>query len=221
MKYRMRRAPRGGLVAGLSAALTTLILVPAQPADFDNTKARTAETAFGDLLTDALRAVAGADIAFLNGGALHEKKVSAAGNDTEALSDLLVYPTEKVAVLSLTGEQVIKALERGLSALPAPSNGFLQVSGLKVGFDPAAPGGRRVKSVLLVKSGAPVEPATKYRVATSLDLAKGGQGYFSVFGREALIETKEVTIQQTLEDYRAQSKSQSLPRLERLLPQGR
>jgi len=171
----------------------------ADPVNFDNTKARTAETTFGNLLADAIRAAAEADLGFVNAGATKERSVSAESGDE--LVTLLVYPKEKVAVLSLTGEQIRKALERGLSALPKPGNGFLQVAGIQVSLDPSAPARKRVKTVTLVKTKKPLAAQTKYRVATTLSLAKGGQGYFTVFGRDAMVETCDSDLRRALEAY--------------------
>ena len=78
--------------------------------------------------------------------------------------------------------------------LPTPSNGFLQVAGIKVTFDPGAPKGQRVRSVTLLKTGKVLNDSASYRVAAPEGLAKGGQGYFLVFGRKALRKTTDHTV---------------------------
>jgi 2',3'-cyclic-nucleotide 2'-phosphodiesterase (5'-nucleotidase family) len=190
----------------LLAALTVAPPSFSAPLTFDNTKARTEETSFGDLVADAVREAAKADVALVNAGATHPATATVEGGDLEPLTGLLVCPDEKIAALSLTGQQVLQALERGLSALPTPSNGFLQVSGLKVTFAAGAPAGARVRTATVPQTGKPVDPQAKYRVAALLSLAKGGQGYFMVFGRDAVVETQDTGVRDALEAYASVTK---------------
>lgn len=211
------RAPRAASAVAL--LVTVLGPAPSHAAGIDNTKVRTAETPFGDLLADALRKAAGADLAFLNAGAV--RAGTTADSKPETLLRLVVYPTEKVGLLSLTGAQVKRALEHSLAALPTPSNGFLQVAGIKVTFDPAAPKGSRIRSVTLTGTGKPVDSFATYRVAVPLGLAKGGQGYFLVFRKAALKRTLEVTVGDALDAYLATLKRIPGTPAGRLTPTGR
>jgi len=190
----------------LLAALAVARPAASGPPAFDNSSARTEETSFGDLLADAVREAAKADIGLVSAGATHLTTATIEGGDTEPLTDLLVCPEEKIAALSLTGQQVLLALERGLSALPTPSNGFLQVSGVRVTFAVGAPVGARVKTATVLQTGKPIDPQAKYRVATQLSLAKGGQGYFMVFGRDAVVETIDIGVKEALEEYASVTK---------------
>jgi 5'-nucleotidase len=98
----------------------------------------------------------------------------------EVVLGALLYPDENVVLVELSGKQVRDALERGLSMLPNPNTGFLQVSGLHVTYKSEDPPGQRVVEVKL--SGAALSPTKMYKVAMPASLAKGALGYFRVFG---------------------------------------
>jgi len=192
----LRYAP---LPCALALCLAASARSPAAPS-WDNTNVRSAETHVGTVVAEALRLAAKADLALVNAGALKPAKLDAAAPTADDLTAQLVYPAEKVAVLKLTGAQVKAALERGLSTLPKPSNGFLQVSGVKCRFAVGAASGQRVQSLTLAATGKPVDPAATYRVATTLSLAKGALGYFTVFGPQSLTSVLDATLREAVEN---------------------
>lgn len=130
---------------------------------------------------DHIRTATKADIAFLPAGIL---KSSFKSGD---LAGLIEFPTDEVVVSSLSGSQVRKALERSVALYPSPSHGFLQLSGIIVTFSKKAGPNKRIVSVTL--AGANLDDARKYRVAMPSLLANGGLGYFTVWGKEQIIET--------------------------------
>ncbi len=145
------------------------------------------ETGFGDLLADALRSASKANIAFVAAVSCKPGTIPA-GPVTEAqLSAMLQNPGEVWAVSKLTGAQVQAAMEKSLSRLPGTNNGFLQVAGIKVTFDPDGGRNSRVKSItvrtIIPGPGTyvPLIPDSRYRVVMPLSLAKGGSGYFTIF----------------------------------------
>jgi len=146
------------------------------------------EIGFGDLLADALRSAANADIALVAAVSCKPGTIPA-GPVTEAqLAAMLQNPGEVWAVSKLTGAQVQAAMEKSLSRLPGTNNGFLQVAGIKVTFDPDGPRNSRVKSITVrtvtapgSETYVPLDPGKQYRVAMPLSLAKGGSGYFTIF----------------------------------------
>ncbi|HXH83241.1 MAG TPA: 5'-nucleotidase, partial [Candidatus Tectomicrobia bacterium] len=71
------------------------------------------------------------------------------------------------------------ALEQGLAQRDRAGGGFLQVSGLRLAYDPAAPAGSRVRSLAI--GGAPVEAERRYTVAVVDYLLRGGDG-LTAFG---------------------------------------
>ena len=85
-----------------------------------------------------------------------------------------------LATMELTGAQIIKALEHGVSQAPKESGGFLHVSGMKYSYDSSKAAGSRIVSVEVKgtdgKYTALDEKAT-YVVATNAFTAKGGDGY--------------------------------------------
>ncbi len=148
--------------------------------DLDGEQVRARETNLGDLVTDIMRAAAGADAALINGGSirtsLHRGKVKA--KDVYAA---LPFDNYLVAI-RLTGRQLRQALEHGVSAPEGRAGRFPQVSGLSFTYSRSAPVGERVREVLV--QGQPLDPGKQYVVATNDFLVAGGDGYLA-FG-EAL-----------------------------------
>jgi len=66
-------------------------------------------------------------------------------------------------------------MENGLSALPAASGRFPQVSGIAVEFELARAPGSRITTMRV--GGAPLDPDKSYRVALLDYLARGGDDY--------------------------------------------
>ncbi len=90
---------------------------------------RTRETTIGNFCADAFRAVLGSDIAFVNGGAIRAD--ISKGNVT--YNNLLsVFPyNNAVCTATMSGSQIMDALEVSARLLPKENGGFLQVSGLR------------------------------------------------------------------------------------------
>ncbi len=132
---------------------------------------------------DVIREFAGADVAFLAAG-----MVKAIDAPTD-LAQLLVYPTDTVSVVRLTGAELKAAFERSVSLLPLPSSAFLQVSGAEITFSKSSPADRRVQSVSI--GNAKLDGAKSYTVAMPTTLARGGLGYFKVWSRDAITKTVE------------------------------
>lgn len=151
----------------------------------DGRNVRSAESTLGDLLADAARAGVNADLALVQASQLRPDVIPAGDVSEESLRAVLVYPDETVVLAEITGSQLLRAVERGLSAdrtasgALQPSTAFLQVSNLTVSFDSTRPPGQRAASV---KVGAKLLVAgDTYRVALPASLAKGAMGYFRIF----------------------------------------
>ncbi len=134
---------------------------------------RTKETNLGNLSADAVRAAAGSDIGFVNGGNI---RVSLeVGNITFGrLAELFPFGNT-VQVKKITGEDLIKVLEQSVSGYPAAQGGFLHVSGMTFVFDPAQPVGSRVVEVTV--GDKPLDKEAEYTVAINDFLGIGGDGY--------------------------------------------
>lgn len=167
-------------VAGYQAELTREMDVPLATTvvelDSRNATVRSGEAAIGNLIADAMRAAAGADVAVMNGGGIRAGKVYAPGSTITRRDILAELPfSNRVVTLYLTGRDLRAALENGFSVLPRAGGRFPQVSGLSIEIDPRQPAGTRVVSVKV--DDAPLDEAKTYKVATADFLARGGDGY--------------------------------------------
>ena len=175
------------------------------------------ETAAGDLVADALRASTGAQVAFVQAAALQAVDLSAGALGDLEPESLLTYPDEQVAVVEMKGDRVVAALERGLSALPRPQKGFLQVAGITVFYDPKAAPGRRVIRVMLGEKA--LAASQTVRVAMPQSLARGHLGFFRVFNGLPRQDTGQ-TMREAVARYLAGKPALPKPG-ERLRPSGR
>jgi 5'-nucleotidase len=87
----------------------------------------------------------------------------------------------EISLVTVTGRQLLDALENGVSQVETGAGRFPQVSGLRFSFDPAAAAGARVWLVEVwdPKAGAyrALLPEESLVVATNDFLASGGDGY--------------------------------------------
>lgn len=89
---------------------------------------RKQETNAGDFVTDAYRAVTGADIAVCNGGGI---RANLEAGDVTRQSLMNMNPwSNGMCVAKVTGQQILDALEYGAYLYPDFNGAFLQVSGL-------------------------------------------------------------------------------------------
>lgn len=142
---------------------------------------RREECALGNAIAEAMLAAArpgGAEVAIQNGGGI--RSGLAAGPITWG-DVLTVLPfSNTLATLRLTGADLRATLEHGLAAAETGSGRFLQVAGLRLVWNPAAPPGARLASLALVRAdGAlePIEDQRLYGVVTNNFLRAGGDGY--------------------------------------------
>jgi 2',3'-cyclic-nucleotide 2'-phosphodiesterase (5'-nucleotidase family) len=125
------------------------------------------ESDLGNWLTDRLRAVTGADVAFLNSGGIRDNL--AAGEVTKLdIQEILPF-SNAVCTFACTGEELIAMVENNLLAGVTGDHGVLQSSGLVVSWGLA---GDKVW-VSHARLGAPgdddapaVDPEGTYTVAT-------------------------------------------------------
>jgi 5'-nucleotidase/UDP-sugar diphosphatase len=134
----------------------------------DRNLLRTAEAPIGDLLADAMREASGAEVAFVNGGAIRAGLPKGPVKGTDLYACLPFF--DSLVTCRLTGEQIRRLLDR-CAAMPlvdAPG-GFLQVSGLSAVYENG-------KAVDVSVAGKPIEPDREYRVACTHFLLSGGDG---------------------------------------------
>lgn len=149
---------------------------------------RSQECTMGVLVADAMLDRVkdqGIQIAIQNGGGLRSS--IEAGEVT--MGDVLtVLPFQNtIATFQLTGEDVLAALESGVSKVEEGAGRFPQVSGLRYTLDlSVAPGEGRIKDVEVAdgEGWAPLDPAATYGVVSNDYMRQGGDGY-KVFAENA------------------------------------
>jgi len=135
---------------------------------------RTGETNLANLITDSMLHATGADISFIGGGSI---RASIEAGDITMGDVLTVLPFANLIVtVELTGNDVLKILEHGVSEFPEPAGLFIQVAGIRFGFDPGAQPGHRVEGVKMA-DGSDFDADKVYTVATIEFIAAGGDGY--------------------------------------------
>lgn len=161
---------------------------------FPNAMSRKAETAIGDLVTDAMKALTmaqGVDFAINNGGGI---RADLPAGDVTLKSIFTVLPFDNsVTVLKLKGTDVQALFDYvittpGKGAFPQVSDGVSFTLNLVT---------NKTENVLI--GGKPIDPNKVYTIATNSYMATGGDGYAmfknalsvyetSQFQRDALIQ---------------------------------
>ena len=150
------------------------------PIDARDAQSRRAESAIGDLVTDAFRTGTGADVALLNAGTLRLDDVIAAGPVTNyTLESLFLFADEaRVVTFTLTGARLREVLEHGVAPGSLGAGPFLQVSGISFAFDSTRPAGSRLVGAVRRPDGRAVAPGDQLKVAMDVYPAcEGGDGY--------------------------------------------
>ena len=169
------------------------------PLEARTSRLRTQETNVGDLVTDVLRERLGTDVALVNGGAIRTNRTVPAGPLTRRDVHALLPFTDVVLKLEMRGRDVRAALEHGLAQTDREGGGFLQISGIRLVWNPQRSAGQRVVSATV--GGRPLEDEAVYSVAVPSYLVRGGDGY-TAFARAKVVidETSGPQIARTLLD---------------------
>jgi 5'-nucleotidase/UDP-sugar diphosphatase len=166
-KWKTRAGERFGEVVG--SALTNI------------TSRSNGESPLGDLITDSMRSVTGAEIAFHNSYGIREPLLK--GTITRRDTYEVMPFDNTIYTMQLTGGQVREILEQSLSL----KQGLLQVSGLKVVYDPEGPSGSRVLTVSC--GGRELDNQRSYSVVTNSYLAQGGDFYSTFLEAHDVLNT--------------------------------
>lgn len=154
---------------------------------------RTRETNVGNLLTDAMLATGTAaaaqlgvpepQVALQNGGGIRNDSVIGPGEITLLNTfDIAPFANFVAVVPDVEREDLVAAVEHGLSGLPGAAGSFGQWGGLTVEYDVSQPAGSRVVNLTLddgtqiVVDGS-LEPGGPVTLATIDFLAQGQDGY--------------------------------------------
>ncbi|MEO6457110.1 MAG: 5'-nucleotidase C-terminal domain-containing protein, partial [Chloroflexia bacterium] len=154
-------------------------------------RSRGAESKMGNLVSDAIRATYGVDVALQNSGGLRAD--FAIGKITKG-DVFAVLPFGNLVVTGkLKGSDLLAALENGVTDVSGSAGRFIQLSGLRFAYDASKPVGQRVLWAVL-SDGKAVDPNAIYNVATNDFMQVGGDSYTSltrmtdVVSREQLYE---------------------------------
>jgi 2',3'-cyclic-nucleotide 2'-phosphodiesterase (5'-nucleotidase family) len=160
----------------LAKELDVPLATTAVALDSRSATTRTGEAAIGNLIADAMRASAKADVALMNGGGIRGEKVYPPGAMLTRRDVLAELPfSNRVVTIELSGRDLKRALENALSALPDANGRFPQVSGMTVEANRNRPAGSRVTAIKV--GGVPLDDNKTYRVATNDYLSRGGDDY--------------------------------------------
>ncbi len=184
-------------VAGYEATLSEEldIKIGTSEVELDTRKAsvRTGETAFGNLVADAMREAVNADIGFTNGGGIRGNTVYDPGHTLTRRDILTELPFGNGTVkLEVPGAIILEALEHGYRGLPEAEGGFLHTSNLKISIDTSKPAGSRVSDVSV--GGEPLDPAKIYTLATNDFMGRGGDGFRMLRKGKSLINASSAKL---------------------------
>jgi 2',3'-cyclic-nucleotide 2'-phosphodiesterase (5'-nucleotidase family) len=135
--------------------------------------------ALGNLLADAYRAAARADVAIVNNGGIRADLERGAVTWGELFE---VVPFQNfVTRVTVTGAELREAIDHAVGSREAAAH----VSGVRVVVSGAPPGERRVVGLTLA-DGRPVRDGARYTLAVPDYLASGGSGYAMLRGRPSV-----------------------------------
>jgi 5'-nucleotidase len=176
------RIPPDGTMAALveeyaaqqRQVLSAVVGRTAVPLEARAGRLRTAETNLGNFVADVMRERMSADVALANGGGIRGEQVFPPGPLTKGDILSLLPFTNVIVKLEMRGADLRVAFEQGLAELERDGGGFLQVSGLRLTYDPARPPGQRVLAVEV--GGGVLDDARAYTVAVNTYMYRGGDG---------------------------------------------
>ena len=152
--------------------------------DGEREHVRVGETTLGNLITDAMRVSTGADIAFTNGGGI---RASIPAGDITFGDIITSFPfTNTLAVIEVSGEELMAALEHGVDLYPEQAGHFPHVSGMAYKFDANKEVGNRIEEVTV--NGEPLDLTKSYKLVTNDFMAAGGDGYTMFEGKPFVAE---------------------------------
>jgi 2',3'-cyclic-nucleotide 2'-phosphodiesterase (5'-nucleotidase family) len=175
-------------------------------------RVRNGETNLGDFVADAYRFVLDTDISMVNGGAIRNKIKTGVFTYNDLLQ---AFPFGNMCtVIEATGQQIVDALEVGVSDYPGEHGAFMQVSGMSYAIDPSVPSGlvidakgnfvevkgeRRVKDVMI--NGKPIDLNGKYTVGGTTYVLKDGGNGLVMFKKSKLLKDGIMTDVDAIMEY--------------------
>lgn len=136
----------------------------------------TKQTNLGTFIAKSMRKASNSDCAFFNGGCIWSS-IEPGEITFQEIMQTLPYENH-IVVKEMSGEDIVKALEHGVSKSPIYNTAFPQVEGIKFEFDNSRKVGDRIIKATI--NGKYVEKDKKYLVAVNDMIATGGDGYSMV-----------------------------------------
>ncbi|MGE5653029.1 MAG: bifunctional metallophosphatase/5'-nucleotidase [Bacillota bacterium] len=134
---------------------------------------RKGESNMGNLITDAMISITGADLAITNGGGI---RASIEQGEITKGEVITVLPFGNYIVTKkVKGSDIKAALEMGTKGYPGLVGAFPHVSGMTYTIDTTRPAGNHIVSAMV--KGQPLAMDREYLVATNDFMAIGGDGY--------------------------------------------
>lgn len=124
------------------------------------------ESEIGDLIADLLRIDYKVDVSILNSGSIQSQQFFKR-NQTLFTRDFIqmLSKQDNVEVVTLTGEDLLKLLEKGVVNLPRPSGNLFCFSGIRIKVDLSKKANERIDQKSLMVGQEVLNPNGKYTVA--------------------------------------------------------
>jgi len=169
---------------------------------------RKKESVFGNLIADVMKEYTNSDIALINGGNIRGEAIYNKNHKISRKDIINELPfRNNLVLLEVNGDQILKALENGLSLIEKAKGRFPHTTGMKIKFNKNAPVGKRVISVFI--KGKKLDKKQMYTLATLDYIASGGDGY-DMFIHAKPVEysnSKQRLLSNVLIDYIIKNKS--------------
>lgn len=138
---------------------------------------RSHESPLGSFFADLIRKELSADCAILNSGGIRSDRYYEPGYLT--IGDWTdIFPYRKTLMKAeVTGSQLLKIIEEGISKYPALEGRFPQVSNIYYEFDADRPPFERLLAETVKIKGEPINPQIRYVVASTGFIIQGYDGY--------------------------------------------
>ncbi|XP_067937210.1 mannosylglucosyl-3-phosphoglycerate phosphatase-like [Watersipora subatra] len=138
---------------------------------------RAGETALGNLVADLMARSMDTDVAIINSGTFRSNCIHPRGEFTARDLFRMLPLFDQLCVLELTGMELHRALENGVSMYPELAGRFPQVSGVQFQVDPQREPGERIDAQTVLVKGRPLQYDKIYRVCVKEYIASGKDGY--------------------------------------------
>jgi 2',3'-cyclic-nucleotide 2'-phosphodiesterase (5'-nucleotidase family) len=148
--------------------------------DAVDSTSRQGESVLGDLVADGVRFGTGADIGLVNSGTLRYDDYLGPGPLTRhQLESIFLFADEtRVVSFTLTGARLRELFEHSVSRGILGGGGSLQVSGVRLRYDPRQPSGARLVGEVQREDGRPIGASDTVQVSfVAYPSCRGGDGY--------------------------------------------